>query len=150
MVYPYLNEIKPGSEELRSNTVTQIQSLNLNIVLLNSVSEQEIIGSWVLSPRSTSLLSSTIGTTGRRTGLSLESWGGGHANINIGELSIDGPIAWHSEPGMGHAPATLHINSGGEQFVLRFSELEDNLILIAEQKSKATGKKDYLRFLKAS
>ena len=144
MVYPYLNEIKNGEEGSRP------QFTNLNIVLLNSVSKNEIVGSWALSPRSTGLVSRSLGTSGRRSGLSLESWGGGYANFSIDGHTIDGPIAWHSKPGVGRAPATLHISAKGDEFVLRFSKLEDNLVLIAENESKDSGQRDYLRFLKAS
>ncbi|MGJ8724869.1 MAG: hypothetical protein ACSHYB_09965 [Roseibacillus sp.] len=144
MVYPYINEIKP------SDSSPQHQFTELNIVLLNSVSKNEIIGSWALSPRSTGLVSSSLGTSGRRAGINLEAWGGGHANFILGGRHIDGPIAWHSKPGVGRAPATLHINAANDHFVLRFSKLENDLVLIAENDSKEIGKKDYLRFLKAS
>jgi hypothetical protein len=143
MVYPYINEIKPNSQPVPQLT-------ELNIVLLNSVSKNEIIGSWALSPRSTALLSNSLGTSGRRAGLSLEAWGGGHANFVLGGRHIDGPIAWHSQPGVGRTPATLHISSADDQFVLRFSKMENDLVLIAEADSANPGQKDFLRFLKAS
>lgn len=146
MVYPYINEMKPGGTKEQ----LQPQFSELNIVLLNSVSKGEIVGSWALSPRSTGLVSRSLGTSGRRAGISLESWGGGHANFVLGERHIEGPIAWHSKPGVGRSPATLHIDSSGDQFVLRFSKLENDLVLIAETDSRSAGKKDYLRFLKAS
>lgn len=142
MVYPYINEVKPSGEKP--------QFTELNIVLLNSVSKNEIVGSWALSPRSTGLLSMSLGTSGRRAGLNLESWGGGHANFVLGGRHIEGPIAWHSKPGIGRAPATLHISSADDQFILRFSKLENDLVLIAETDSQTPGKKDFLRFLKAS
>ena len=144
MVYPYLNEIKSSE----SSAIPQFTEFN--IVLLNSVSKNEVVGTWVLSPRSTGLVSNSLGTSGRRTGLDLESWGGGHANFNIGDRHIDGPIAWYSKPGIGKAPATLHINSAGDQFVLRFSKLQDNLVLIAENESDDPSQRNFLRFLKAS
>lgn len=144
MVYPYINEGKLANGE------PQPQFTELNIVLLNSVAKDEIVGSWVLSPRSTGLVSTSLGTSGRRAGLSLESWGGGHANFVIGNRNIDGPIAWSSEAGIGRAPAMLHINSAGDEFTLRFSKLNDDLVLIAETDSVIPGKKDFIRFLKAS
>ncbi|GHC50056.1 hypothetical protein [Roseibacillus persicicus] len=144
MVYPYIN----GDKLQQENGGPQFAELN--IVLLNSVSKNEIVGSWVLSPRSTGLVSNSLGTSGRRAGISLEAWGGGHANFVIGNRHIEGPIAWSSQPGVGRAPATLHISSADDKFVLRFSKLDDHLVLIAESDSVVPGKKDHIRFLKAS
>lgn len=142
MMYPYINEIKPGNPKP--------EFTELNIVLLNSVAKNEIVGSWALSPRSTSLVSNSLGTSGRRAGLSLEAWGGGHANFVIDGKQIDGPISWHSKPGVGSAPATLHIDAANDKFVLKFSKLDNDLVLVAEANSIDSTKKDFLRFLKAS
>ena len=144
MVYPYLNEVKLSGE----NSMPQFTELN--IVLLNSVAKDEIVGSWALSPRSTGLVSSSLGTSGRRAGLNLEAWGGGNAKFTIGNHKIDGPIAWYSKPGIGSAPATLHISAEGNSITLRFSKLDNNLVLIAENDADDSGKGSYLRFLKAS
>lgn len=122
----------------------------VNIILLNSVSSDEIIGSWALSPRSTSLLSSSLGTSGRRRGLSLESWGGGSANFVVGDIHIDGPIAWNAKPGVGKAPATLHIRSKSDEVILKFSKVDDRLVLITDAGVLASGRSDHLRFFKAS
>ena len=143
MVCPYLNEMKHEEEEPPKYS-------EFNIILLNSVSKNEIVGSWVLSPRSTSLTSPTLGASGRRAGISLEAWGGGHANFVLGDRRVDGPIAWHSSPGIGQAPATLHIDTTDDKFVLRFSKLKNDLVLVAEADTNFDGKTDLLRFLKAS
>lgn len=142
MIYPYLNKSEAAVQ-------APLQVTELNIVLLNSVSQNEIVGSWALSPRSTGLLSNSLGTSGRRAGLNLESWGGGDANFIIDGRRIDGPIAWHSQPGVGQAPATLHIDAADDNVVLRFSKMENGLVLVAETE-RESGEKDYLRFLKAS
>ena len=137
--YPYLNSEKTEAEQPK-----------VTFVLLNDVAKDEIVGSWVLSPRSISLLSPDIGASGRRVGLSLESWGGGHAYFIAGEHKINGPIAWHTKTGVGDSPATLHISSNDGQLTLRFTELDDRLVLIAEAESLVPGEKDHLRFFKAS
>lgn len=138
--YPHLN----GAVQ-ESQGIPQV-----NIILLNSVSSDEIVGSWALSPRSTSLLSSSLGTSGRRKGLSLESWGGGSANFSIGDLHIDGPIAWNAKPGVGKTPATLHIRSRDKEVVLKFSKVDERLVLITDKGLFASGREDHLRFFKAS
>lgn len=138
--YPHLNGAVKENQEIPQ----------VNIILLNSVSSDEIIGSWALSPRSTALLSTSLGTSGRRKGISLESWGGGTANFAIGDLNIDGPIAWNAKPGVGKAPATLHIRSRDEEVILKFSKVDERLVLITDAGVFASGKSDHLRFFKAS
>lgn len=144
MVYPYFNESKPEPEKANLPKSTR------NVTFLTTVPEEDIIGSWVLSPRSTSLVSSSLGTSGRRLGLSLESWGGGTANLIIGDQNIIGPIAWSSKPGTEASPATLDINSEGQTFTLQFSKFQQGFVLITEIDSAKTGKKDFIRFLKVS
>lgn len=139
--YPHLNGV------LEEEGVPTPQ---VNIILLNSVSSDEIVGSWALSPRSTSLLSSSLGTSGRRKGLSLESWGGGSANFVVGDIHIDGPIAWNAKPGVDKAPATLHIRSQKKEVILKFSKVDNRLVLISDAGIMASGKADHLRFFKAS
>lgn len=138
MAYPYIN--RDQDETGRPQ---------LNVLFLNTVSEDEVVGSWALSPRSTSLLARSHGTSGRRLGLSLESWGGGEANFSAGSFDIEGPISWDMKPGIGRKPASLVIRSGGEDFVLQFSKVNDSLVLIAETDTKIPGQTDHIRFLKA-
>jgi hypothetical protein len=138
LAYPYLNE--EGK-----NPIPQF-----NIVLLNSVDDRQVIGSWVLSPSSTAKLSRVAGTSGKRLGISLESWGGGDANFVIGNRHIEGPISWELQSGKGRNPAQLLIRSHDEKFVLKFSELDNNLTLVAEANSVMPGELDHIRFLKAS
>lgn len=139
LAYPYLNQ-EGAEEKVRSQ---------LNILLLNSVSTEEVVGSWALSPRSTALIAHSRGTSGKRLGLSLESWGGGEANFSAGGFNIEGPISWDMKPGMGRKPATLNISSGSEDFTLQFSKVNDGLVLIAETDSKIPGQIEHIRFLKA-
>lgn len=145
MIYPYINEIAsaPDKEEKAVQNKPEIE-------LLNTVSPDEVVGTWILSPRSMGLLSNSLGTSGRRLSFSLESWGGGDANFVIGKRHIQGPIAWHTTGGRGTTPASLHINSSGEEFTLQFSKLEKDLVLVAKVDSVGSGKKGFLRFLKAS
>jgi hypothetical protein len=140
LAYPYIN-----GEGASALPIPQF-----NLVLLNSVEDREVIGAWALSPKSTGKLSRVRGTSGRRLGLSLESWGGGHANFVIGERHIDGPISWEIKSGVGKNPAQLIVRASDDRFVLKFSNLEDDLTLVAEADSVMPGEVDHIRFLKAS
>ncbi|MEM9081776.1 MAG: hypothetical protein AAGC74_13915 [Verrucomicrobiota bacterium] len=122
----------------------------LQVLILNTVQPDEVIGSWVLSPRSTRILASTSGTSGRRLGLTLESWGGGHASFRVGDYEIDGPIAWHIKPGVGSKPAVLMINSTRDHMHLKFSKVNNGLVLIGEAETPVPGEREFIRFLKAS
>lgn len=136
--YPYLNH--GGEEKIRAQ---------INILLLNSVEPEEVIGSWALSPRSTALLSQNRGTSGKRIGISLESWGGGEANFSAAGYDMMGPISWDMKPGMGRTPATLIINNGGEEYIMQFSRVNDSIVLVAETEPDSTGRVEHIRFLKA-
>lgn len=155
MVYPYLNEINflsSGRESVDGTpkqTPEQIRFAKHNLTLLESISEDDIVGSWVLNPHSSGIASNSVGTRSSRSGMSLESWGGGEANFILKGNPIKGPISWHSKTGSAHSPATLHITSANQKFVLRFTRTRGQIELLAEADSTSTNTDGFLRFLKA-
>lgn len=117
--------------------------------LLKLITPEEVAGSWALSPRSTSLVSSS-GTLGRRGSLSLESWGGGDASFSLGTQRVEGPIAWHIKSNKTNGISTLHLDSKDQKLELQFSKVNGRLVLVMDLASINPEQKDYIRFLKAS
>lgn len=143
VAYPDINE---GIEQ-RSAVVADI----IRVPLLNSINNDQVVGSWTLSPRSASIVSKQLGTSGRRAGIELEAWGGGTAFFVVGDRRIEGPISWTLKSKSMKGPASLIIHSGKDKITLNFSRIDDNQItLIAEPDSIIPGVDEHVRFLKVS
>ncbi|MDP0491476.1 MAG: hypothetical protein Q7Q71_10535 [Verrucomicrobiota bacterium JB023] len=138
VAYPYINE-KTGSPK---PTVA--------LLFLNDVSETDLVGSWLLSPRAVSKINPNLSLSGRRTGLSLESWGGGNASFNIGAVKLDGPINWELIKGKAGESAYLKVTSRDDTLYLKFTEKGGKPLLVAEGKEIVPDLQEQLFFVRAN
>lgn len=114
-----------------------------------NVDINDVAGSWVLTPRSTQLLSHANLPLGTRAHITLESWGGGSVFIPVGEDSISGPISWQFQPGTEVEAPSLKIRArAGLNYELKFSQVGASMALITAAEEFREGAQHHVRFLK--
>jgi len=135
----------PFSSSKPAQTVKE----TFNHFVHQTVTKEQVTGTWALTPQSKALLTSVDAPIGLRGTITLEAWGGGQIDIPVGDRKIVTPVSWELFSGSATKAASLQLKGQKISSLFHFTNIGSSIALIAEASEISPDHTGEIRFVKS-